>query len=137
MCLKGRNIQKAMFYWNAKVTKCRYQKHFPNYLTLHYKTLFLMDDFLKICIFVNKICMAMNLWELNHTKWCKLTTSFNDLEEVCKEIKKKKRKFSWSIMFYINENSFADNFFLCFDIFSSHCFSVLSSFLSSFCFWNN
>ena len=93
MCLKGRNIQKAMFYWNAKVTKCRYQKHFPNYLTLHYKTLFLMDDFLKICIFVNKICMAMNLWELNHTKWWKLTTSFNDLEEVHKEIKKKKKIF--------------------------------------------
>ena len=22
-CLKGASIQKAMFYWNAKVTKCK------------------------------------------------------------------------------------------------------------------
>ena len=26
MCLKEKNIQKAMFYWNAKITKCKYQK---------------------------------------------------------------------------------------------------------------
>ena len=26
VCLKRENVQKAMFYWNAKVTKCKYQK---------------------------------------------------------------------------------------------------------------
>ena len=25
-CLKGKNVQKAIFYWNAKITQCKYQK---------------------------------------------------------------------------------------------------------------
>ena len=24
--VKGKNVYKAIFYWNAKVTKCKYQK---------------------------------------------------------------------------------------------------------------
>ena len=57
----------------------------------------------------------------NHTKYCKLFLSFNDLEQVCKEIKKK-WTFSWSIVCKINENAFVDNFLFCFEIFLSHCF---------------
>ena len=37
-----------------------------------------------------------------HARQCKLFTSFNDLEQVLKEIKKKVRTFSWSIM-YLNK----------------------------------
>ena len=36
----------------------------PRTLSLHYKTLFFVEDFLKIHIFKLKNIMAMNLWEL-------------------------------------------------------------------------
>ena len=26
MCLKGKNVQKAKFYWSAKITYCKYQQ---------------------------------------------------------------------------------------------------------------
>ena len=73
----------------------------------------------------------------NHTKYCKLLMSFNDLEQVPKEIEKKKQTFSCYITFKINENTFVGNFFFGFDIFLSHCFSLLSAFLSSKPFRNN
>ena len=38
---------------------------------------------------------------------------------------------------YMNENTIVDSFSFRFDIFSSHCFSLLSAFLSSKPFWNN
>ena len=35
-------------------------KHSPNYLTLHYKKLFFVDDFKKIQIFILKICKVIS-----------------------------------------------------------------------------
>ena len=37
----------------------------------------------------------------------------------------------------MNENTFLDSFIFCFNLFLSHCFSVLSAFLSSSSFQNN
>ena len=42
---------------------------YPNYFSLHCKTLSFVDDFKKF-IYSNKICMAINTWEMpNDLSW--------------------------------------------------------------------
>ena len=43
-------------------------------------------------------------------KWCKLSTLINDLDQVHKEIKKKKQTFSWCIMYFNKWKHFCRQF---------------------------
>ena len=76
-----------------------------------------------------KVCNSY--YRRNHTKHCKLFTSFTKWEQFCKEINKKKRTFALSSMYLNKWNTFAASFFLRLDFFLSYCFSLLSAFLSS------
>ena len=49
-------IDSSRVFWADQVI-FELVKYFPNYLSLHYETLF-VDDFLKIDIFKYKICMV-------------------------------------------------------------------------------
>ena len=70
---------------------------------------------------IKKICLRHLFNE-----WKTCLNVFNEWEQVCEEIKKKKWIIVWSPT---NENTFIDSLnVFCFNVFLSHCFSLLSPF---------
>ena len=96
--------------------------------------------------------MAINMWELqSNLSWKDAASSTkgtpqSSVNYLChlmtwiRFVKKSRRKsehFHDLLHISINENTFRDNFFFQFGISLSHCFSLLSAFLSSKPFQNN
>ena len=79
--------------------------------------------------------MAITLWELwSDLSWKDAASSTEGITRSSVDyLRKRKSKHSRDpLRIWINENTFVDSFFFRFDLFLSHCFSLLSAF---FFFW--